>query len=845
MPVSGYSTYAAYLQNVNGFQRLQTSLAQLTQQLNSGKKSTDLTTYGVETQRLVDLRAEIARRQGYIESIKSASTDVKAYDRVLTTVEDINATMLQAFTAPNTDPPTKQQHTITFDGELGDTGDVYKVVVDGALFSYVTNGNEGSFEEIAGNLANQINNHAPAVRATAAVNGDRLVITGTEPGPLFNITATNTDIPGGATNAIDSSLTRAGKISPIIQQVNTALIELNALLNEQVNDRYLFGGINANERAPVVDLTRLPDPSGSKNAAASVTTQQLAPSPIRQVVRVTTDQLGPNQSQTITVDGNPPIVFNGPMTAQQLATAMAAAVGPLANVSVQDIDAGGFTITADSGATGFTVAVTGNDPTLSTIETVQPFVPTGASQIDVVTLSGPVGTIGEIYSVTITDPPAHASPVTISYRTTGDEPDLGAIVDKLVARIANYQPPFSVTATNLGDGKLQLNGAAVFTSHAAVQNTPVVETTQRTVVPVAQQDEIGFPGPLDPGDQYTIAFTAPAGGPFTVTTASTDDEAAIAAKFVSAINAAGIGVTASVRNGRLSIKSDTPGSAMTYTATLSVDAAPNTTAAPTTATIVANIPAGPLPQIDTVQLSGPVGRKGDVYEITVNGRTVRYTTTGNEADMDAIAINLTAAINAQVPPFPASAVPGLPGSGQLILTGATIGVALKTEAKVAQPQAVPDPTPPIYNVHQEPTDSALAWQRSSIVIADKLSVKYTFSANEVAFQKLTLALRYAQSAVQDPDTYAQKMTIAKQLATDSLAGVRALEGDNAVNDALFAATTLSHQTTINANVSDSDKIEAIDPNEVAAKLQAVELQLQASFGAYSQTARLSLVNFIV
>jgi flagellin-like hook-associated protein FlgL len=100
MPVNGYSTYAAYLSNVNGFQRLQTSLATLTQQLNSGKKSSDLTTYGVEAQRLVDLRAEIARRQGYMEAIKSAATDVKAYDRVFESVEDINATMMQAFTAP-------------------------------------------------------------------------------------------------------------------------------------------------------------------------------------------------------------------------------------------------------------------------------------------------------------------------------------------------------------------------------------------------------------------------------------------------------------------------------------------------------------------------------------------------------------------------------------------------------------------------------------------------------------------------------------------------------------------------------------------------------------------------
>ena len=842
MPVSGYSTYAAYLSNVNGFQRLQTSLATLTQQLNSGKKSSDLTTYGVETQRLVDLRAEIARRQGYMEAIKSASTDVKAYDRVMTSIEDINATMLQAFTAPNTDPPTKQQHTITFSGDLGDVGDVYKLVVDGVLFSYVTNGTEGSYEEIAGNLAAQINNSTAGARATAQVVGERLVITGTEPGPLFNVTATATNALGGAENTIESSLSRAGKISPIIQQVETALIELNALLNEQVNDRYLFGGINANEAPPVVDLRRLPDPSGSENTARSNTTSQLAGGTIRQVVRITTDQLGTGQTETLTVNGTP-LVFNGPLSQQELAAAMAAAVGPLANVSVQDIDAHGFTITADTAGTAFTVDVTGNDPTPSIVEVVQPNVPISADQVDIITLDGPVGVIGEVFSVTITDPPAHASPVTISYRTTGDEPDLNTIVDKLLAKIATYQPPFAVTPTNLGDGRLELRAATAFTSHATVQNTPVVTTTQRTVVPVAQRDEIGFPGPFDAGDQYTVTFTAPVGGPFTVNTTATDNESSIAAKFVSAINAAGIGVTASVRNGRLSIVSDTPGTPIAYTATLSTDVGA-VSANPTTANVVANIPPGPLPQIDTVQLSGPVGRKGDVYEVTVNGRTVRYTTTGAEADMDAIAINLTALINAQNPPFPASAVPGLPGSGQLILTGATVGVELKTETRVQLPTAVPDPTPTQYNVHQEPTDSALAWQRSSIVIADKLSVKYTFSANEVAFQKLTLALRYAQSAVQDPDTYAEKMTIAKQLATESLAGVRALQSDNAVNDALFSATTLSHQTTINANVSDSEKIEAVDPNEVAAKLQAVELQLQASFGVYAQVSKLSLVNFI-
>jgi hypothetical protein len=843
MPVNGYSTYASYLANVGSFQKMQTSLAQLTQQLNSGKKSGDLTTYGVEATRLVDLRAEIARRQGYIESIKSAQTDIKAYDRVLGSIEDINATMLKAFTAPNTDPPTTQQHKVTFDGDLGDTGDIYKVVVDGVLFSYVTNGLEGSYDEIAGNLANQINAYTPTVRAKAAVNGDQLTITGTEPGALFNVTVSRVDISSGTDNTIAVTQTRAGKVSPIVEQVGTALIELRALLNEQVNDRYLFGGINANELAPAIDLQRMPNPVASDNHGTDATVQQLAAGTIRQTVRITTDYLGNGQSETIDVNGNP-FTFNGPMTAQQLAAAMSASIGPLANVSVQDVDAHGFTITSDTPGLAFTTNITSNDPTPSTAVTVQANVPVGLNQIDRITFDGPVGTIGETFSVTIMDPPAHGAPVTISYRTTGEEQSIDEIVDKLISKINNHLPPFGVTPTNIGNGQMQLSSTVAFQSHAAVQNTPAVTTTQRTVVAVAQEDQIGFPSPLDAGDQYTINFTAPVGGPFTVTVAQNDDEPSIAAKFVSAINAAGIGVTANVKNGKLSIVSDTPGTAMTYTALLTTDAGPNVTPAPTTANLVANLPAGPLAQIDTIQLSGPVGRKGDVYEVTVNGRTARYVTTGAEQDIDAIAINLTAVMSAQVPPFPASAAPGPTGSGKLVLTANTVGVELSTSAKVVKPNFVPDPTPPDYSVYQEPTDSALAWQRSSVVAADNVQIKYTFSANDPAFQKLTLALRYAKEAVENPDKYFEIMDIAKQLAQESLEGVRKLTADNTVNDALLAATTLSHQTTINANVADSDKIEAVDPNEVAAKLSAVELQLQASFGAYAQITRLSLINFI-
>src|ERR1044072_7709428 len=164
MPINAFSSYAAHLSNLNGFKSLQRSLNELTQQLASGKKSLSLVNYGSDGQSLLGLRADATRRQSYIDSINAATNDVQRYDTVSTQMEKIAADMFQAFTSPDSDVPTKQVNTIQFSGDVGDTGDIYKLSVDGKLFTYVTNGTEGSFDEIAGNIANQINNHLPALK---------------------------------------------------------------------------------------------------------------------------------------------------------------------------------------------------------------------------------------------------------------------------------------------------------------------------------------------------------------------------------------------------------------------------------------------------------------------------------------------------------------------------------------------------------------------------------------------------------------------------------------------------------------------------------------------------------
>ncbi len=180
----------------------------------------------------------------------------------------------------------------------------------------------------------------------------------------------------------------------------------------------------------------------------------------------------------------------------------------------------------------------------------------------------------------------------------------------------------------------------------------------------------------------------------------------------------------------------------------------------------------------------------------------------------------------------------------MIITGTTGGVALDTQAAVVRPQVVGDPKPTDYSVHQAVGDSDRAWNQAKITIADQLSINYTFSANAPAIQKMIMSLRIAQSAVQDPDTYQDKMTQAQSLMKDALNGLRALHSANTVNDTLMSATTLAHQTQISVTADSTDKIEGVDKNEVAAKVQAAQTQLEAVFSVVGTTGRMSLVNFL-
>lgn len=91
----------------------------------------------------------------------------------------------------------------------------------------------------------------------------------------------------------------------------------------------------------------------------------------------------------------------------------------------------------------------------------------------------------------------------------------------------------------------------------------------------------------------------------------------------------------------------------------------------------------PVAQVDTVTIGGSAGEVGDIYTVTVNGNSVSYTTTGGEANLNAIRDALVTAINANAQ-LGAVVTAAAGAAGQITLTADTAGNALTTVVSATQ-----------------------------------------------------------------------------------------------------------------------------------------------------------------
>lgn len=255
--ITGVSSYASYLSLVRNLSNGQNNVNTLSEQMTTGKKSTDLNVYGSEVQKLLDLRAEMARRDNYVQNINTAAPRVAATDKVLTSLEktasDWQSSNLMPFdpgppsvtTAFNANPDAMKT-SLDIDKSKLTVGARYTVT---AIPSQT--GSNGTFD----------------VTVTDGLGGKtmRSINLGTTPpsdGKGYNFTMSGGPGDGAVLNLSFDKLQAASSSNFTVswpqadqmkERAEGALRDIQGMLNERFGDRFLFSGSRYSTE-PVTDL---------------------------------------------------------------------------------------------------------------------------------------------------------------------------------------------------------------------------------------------------------------------------------------------------------------------------------------------------------------------------------------------------------------------------------------------------------------------------------------------------------------------------------------------------------------------------------------------------------------
>ncbi|MFP5517414.1 MAG: hypothetical protein ACLGJC_30580 [Alphaproteobacteria bacterium] len=255
--ITGVSSYSKYLSLVRNLSGGQNDINRLSEQLTTGKKSVDLNAYGPEVQKLLDLRAEMAKKDNYIQSINTAAPRVQATDKVLTSLESIVSSWTSSTTFPFQPGPASVTSPINTNPEG------MKVAIDSAKSKLTV----GANYTVTAVPSQQGGNGTFDVTVTDGLGGKttRAINLGTTPpndGKGYNFNISGGPGEGAILNLSFDTLKASSSSSftvsyPQADQVKDraegAMRDIQALLNQRFGDRYLFAGSRYGTE-PVTDL---------------------------------------------------------------------------------------------------------------------------------------------------------------------------------------------------------------------------------------------------------------------------------------------------------------------------------------------------------------------------------------------------------------------------------------------------------------------------------------------------------------------------------------------------------------------------------------------------------------
>jgi len=134
--------------------------------------------------------------------------------------------------------------------------------------------------------------------------------------------------------------------------------------------------------------------------------------------------------------------------------------------------------------------------------------------------------------------------------------------------------------------------------------------------------------------------------------------------------------------------------------------------------------------------------------------------------------------------------------------------------------------------------------KEQIKIDTTKTLIYGVTSNEDGFQQIIMGLRWAYAATQDQANYDTYMTTARDLMRKGQANVRATHTDSTNSYTTLLKTEENIESKVRSLISQVDKIQEVDKNEVAVKITTLQAQLQASFSAVGNMINLSILKYL-
>lgn len=254
--VTQVSNYAAHINMVRNVSTNQKVIDDLSTQLATGKKSVKLDAYGVRSKELLDLRTNLVQRQTLVQNIDTASPRLKAYDKILTQMENIAGEMTSNAVFPNGPGPARVD--VPYNADPGKMK--LSVNTDASTFTQnatyavtavpSSDGRPNSFDITVSDGLGGRSVRTVELKAVPPSDGYRFnfkIDGGPGSGSVLNLTF----------DTLKSASSSSFKVTypdttSVRDRVDATFQEIRALLNERVGDRFIFSG-NRLGTEPVAD----------------------------------------------------------------------------------------------------------------------------------------------------------------------------------------------------------------------------------------------------------------------------------------------------------------------------------------------------------------------------------------------------------------------------------------------------------------------------------------------------------------------------------------------------------------------------------------------------------------